>query len=219
MAVMGWFGRRREAREREELLARISQGRGALGEAEDRLQWARLEDWSDHADGVVLGEGELVRLVGEGALAAEPLPGAARVTSYSRDPSLLPSVIEPVAVGRIRPGVEEFQVVARGRLVVTDRRVVFLGDLRTFEWWHSEVVGLTFGDSSCIFHLSGREKPVAIGYGERASVPAEGVLTALVAKAQSEAAYEALLRRLKDEVDAAEAEVARLVGQAGSPTE
>lgn len=208
---MGWFGRRREDEEREELLARVDEARRGLDEAEDRLQWARLEDWSDHADGVMLWEGELVRLVGEGALAAEPMPGAARVTSYRRDPATLPSVIESVAVGRIEPGAEEFRVVARGRLVVTDLRVLFLGDLRTFEWWHNEVVGLTFGDDSCIFHLAGREAPVVIGYGQRASAPAEGVLTALVAKAQSEAAYEALVRRLEDEADAAEAELARLV--------
>jgi hypothetical protein len=213
---MGLFGRRREAQEREQLLARVDHARAALDVAEDRLRWARLEDWTDESDGVVLGEGELIRLLGEGALAAEPVPGAARVTSYSRDPALLPSVIESVSVGRIQPGAEEFQVVARGRLVVTDQRVLFLGDLRTFEWWHTDVVGLTFGDEACIFHLSGRDRPVAIGYGQRASVAAEGVLTALVARAQSAAAHEALVRRLEDEADAAEAELAALVEAANA---
>lgn len=212
---MGWFGRRREEREREERAALAEQARAALDEAEDRLRWARLEDWTDHADGVVLAEGELVRLIGEGAVAAEPLPGAARITSYSRDPQLWPSVIESVTVGRIQPGEEEFQVVARGRLVVTDQRLVFLGNLRTFEWSHAEVLGLTFTEDSCIFHLSGRDKPVAIAYGQRASVAAEGVLTALVARSQSEAAHAALVRRLEDEVDAAEAELARLAGHVG----
>jgi hypothetical protein len=213
---MGLFGRRREAEEREQLLARVDHARAALDVAEDRLRWARLEDWTDESGGVVLGEGELIRLLGEGALAAEPVPGAARVTSYSRDPALLPSVIESVSVGRIQPGAEEFQVVARGRLVVTDQRVLFLGDLRTFEWWHTDVVGLTFGDEACIFHLSGRDRPVAIGYGQRASVAAEGVLTALVARAQSAAAHEALVRRLEDEADAAEAELAALVEAANA---
>jgi hypothetical protein len=213
---MGLFGRKREDEEREALLARVDQARAALDEAEDRLQWARLEDWTDEADGVVLWEGELIRLVGEGALAAEPAPGASALTSFSRDPATLPSVIESVTVGRLEPGAEEFRIVARGRLVITDLRVLFLGDLRTFEWWHTDVVGLTFGDEACIFHLSGRDRPVAIGYGQRASVAAEGVLTALVARAQSQQAYEALVRRLEDEADAVEAELAGLVAEANT---
>jgi hypothetical protein len=213
---VGLFGRRREDEEREQLLARVDRARAALDEAEDRLQWARLEDFSDSAEGVVLWAGELVRLIGEGALAAEPVPGASTVTSYARDTSTLPSVIQSVTVGRIQPGEEEVRVVAKGRLVITDLRVLFLGDLRTFEWWHNEVVGLTFTDEGCIFHLTNRETPVMIGYGKRASVAAEGVLTALVARSQSDDAHQALLRRLEQEADAAEAELASLVEQANA---
>jgi hypothetical protein len=213
---MGLFGRRREDEEREALLARVDRARAALDEAEDRLQWARLEDFADSAEGVVLWEGELVRLIGEGALAAEPVAGASTLTSFARDTATLPSVIQSVTVGRIQPGAEEVRVVARGRLVITDRRVLFLGDLRTFEWWHSEVVGLTFTDEGCVFHLTGRETPVMIGYGQRAAAAAEGVLTALVAKAQGEDAYAAVVRRLEQEADAAEAELAALVKAANS---
>ena len=212
---MGWFGRKREEEEQAAFRARVEEARRELDDAETLFEWARLEDWADHVDGVVLAPGERAHLVGQGALAAEPMPGASRLTSYSRDPALLPSIIESVTVGRITPGEEEFQVVAKGTLVITDRRVLFLGDRRTFEWTHGEVVGLTFGDEGCIVHLTGREKPIAIGYGQRASVPAEGVLTALVARAQGTEAHAALLRRLEQQVDAAEGVLATLADQAG----
>lgn len=68
--------------------------------------------------------------------------------------------------GETIPGREEITMTDTGNVLVTDRRVMFVGSKRTQEWAFSKMLGMTHMPAGyTVFAVRNRTKPTGIGYG------------------------------------------------------
>lgn len=74
--------------------------------------------------------------------------------------------------GRLVPGDESLQVLDRGHVVVTSRRIVFVGDLRSAEWLFERLLTVAH-DPAGMSVLATNDRPLNSGFAYTAETAAE----------------------------------------------
>lgn len=184
------------AAERDRLAAEV----GRVAEATER---ARLTIRETRVPGVALKKGEIAYLALDGVGLVEPrrLPG--KWSGGSAGTSVRVAKGVNLRVGRIRgtyqPGEERPQVIDTGMGLVTNQRMLFVGNKRSTEWAYSKLLGFSLEmDAMAIFNVSNRQKASGFAYPEDIDYIVDAVVTAAIAQFTSDEDHAAVVAEFED---------------------
>jgi hypothetical protein len=170
------FKKFKEAREaahaekaRDEAEQRLAELAADATRAQEAWDHAKLDAGVTHVDGVQLKKGEVVYLVLNGVGLVEPRRGPTQWVGGSQGVSfkLVKGVRYRVGAtrGHVVQGEERPVVIDTGTGVVTNQRMMFIGDKRSTEWAYAKLLGFSLEQENiALFNVSNRQKASGFAY-------------------------------------------------------
>lgn len=192
-------------------------------EAYNAYRLAKLEEEAGKVPGVQLKSGEFAYLVLNGVGMVEPRRGPSKWVGGSQGVSFKVSKNMRYRVGQTRghvvQGEEKPTVIDIGVGVVTNKRMVFVGEKRSTEWAFSKLLGFSLeGDSMAIFNVSNRQKASGFAYGAEHDTVVDAIVSAAIAAFSSAEDHAAVIDGYLEDYTLARAEWAELNQQLNPPT-
>jgi hypothetical protein len=156
--------------------------------------------------GFVGRKGERVYLVGSGAGLIEPRVQQGHWESGSQGFSFRVAKGVSYRIGQTRghyiPGPETLTAIDSGRVLISDQRIVFQGDMQAREWAYAKLVGYHHDETGpwTSLHESNRQKTSAIHYDATTTDVVRFRLALALAVFQGDTS--ALEGHIRDEIDA-----------------
>ncbi|HEX2785816.1 MAG TPA: hypothetical protein VHN36_19745 [Ilumatobacteraceae bacterium] len=166
--------------------------------AYEAWEHAKLDAGVVHVDGVQLKKNEVVYLVLNGVGLVEPRRGPTQWVGGSQGVSfkLIKGVRYRVGGtrGHVVQGEERPVVIDTGTGVVTNQRMVFIGDKRSTEWAYAKLLGFSLEqDGAAVFNVSNRQKASGFAYQPEVDHIVDAVVSAATAAFQGSEEHQAVV--------------------------
>lgn len=194
---------KQEAKEREELVKQISSQQKRVDDIAAAHNFSKLEHQVDKPQGVTLKKDETIYLLIEGVGLVEPRRGPSKWVGGSQGVSFRVAKGVSYRVGGSRghlvQGEEKPTLIDTGLGVITNQRILFIGQKRSTEWSFAKLLGFSLDDDQmAIFNVSNRQKASGLLYGATHDELVDAAISAAVAKYTSPEEHSAVVANLSE---------------------